>query len=106
MNKNELVKAVAREAGLTQAEALSAVDATLNTIMRTLADGEEVLISRFGTFRYIPADGSTTRRRNPQTGEYRDIPNVARARFHIYPEFARAVKEGDTSVVVKKDPKS
>jgi len=66
MNKAELIVRVARDAGLTKADASRAIDAFLDTVGKTLKRGDKVTIVGFGTFgvgRRRARDG-----RNPQTG--------------------------------------
>jgi DNA-binding protein HU-beta len=66
MNKAELIVRVARDAGLTKADATRAIDAFLDAVGKTLKRGERVTIVGFGTFgvgRRRARDG-----RNPQTG--------------------------------------
>ena len=50
MNKTELVKVVAEQAELTQKDAAKAVDALIETISETLAQGEKIQLIGFGTF--------------------------------------------------------
>ena len=50
MNKNELVAAVAEEAGMTKADAGNAIDAVFNAIAGALKKGDDVRIIGFGTF--------------------------------------------------------
>ena len=42
MNRNELIASVAGSAGISKADAASAIDSVLGTISNTLAAGEEV----------------------------------------------------------------
>ena len=66
MRKPELISAVAKKTGMPESKAADAVNTVFATISDVLADGDEVAISGFGTFRVAvrPArDG-----RNPQTG--------------------------------------
>jgi DNA-binding protein HU-beta len=66
MRKPELIAAVARKTGMPESRAADAVNSVFATISDVLAEGDEVAISGFGTFRVAarPArDG-----RNPQTG--------------------------------------
>jgi DNA-binding protein HU-beta len=66
MNKGELVARVAKDSGLTKADAGRALDATLDNVTKALKKGERVTLVGFGTF------GVSRRRaragRNPQTG--------------------------------------
>jgi DNA-binding protein HU-beta len=67
MNKGELVDAVAGSAGLSRADAAKAVDATLDAIQSTLANGGSVGLVGFGTFS-VKARAARMGR-NPRTGE-------------------------------------
>lgn len=67
MNKSELIKAVANEAGLTQTQAGGALDAVINVVTETLKKGDHVAIAGFGTFQ--PKHREARDGRNPRTGE-------------------------------------
>ena len=72
MNKGELVDVIAQKASVTKKDAESILDATLETIVESVADGEKISLVGFGSFekRHRKArDG-----RNPQTGEALKIP--------------------------------
>ena len=72
MNKQELVSAIAEEAGLTQVEVAKVVNAALEVITVQLKKGEEVVITGFGKFeaRKRAARVGT----NPATGAQIQIP--------------------------------
>lgn len=67
MKKVELVEAVAKETGLTKADANRALDATLAAITGALAKGDSVPLVGFGTFK--TAKRAAREGRNPRTGE-------------------------------------
>lgn len=67
MNKNDLVVAVADDAGLSKADAAKAVDSVFDQITGSLKSGEEVRLVGFGTFNVTRRAASTGR--NPRTGE-------------------------------------
>ena len=50
MNKNDLIKAVADSADLTNAQAGKAVDSVVGSITGSLNNGQEVRLVGFGTF--------------------------------------------------------
>lgn len=50
MNKNELVRAIANNAGLTLKDAATALDSVVAAITEGLKKGEKIQISGFGTF--------------------------------------------------------
>ncbi|NDY42272.1 integration host factor subunit alpha [Dissulfurirhabdus thermomarina] len=67
LTKAELVNRIYGKNLLSKAEAVRAVEATLELIKSTLENGEDVLISGFGKF--VVKDKKARRGRNPQTGE-------------------------------------
>ncbi|MBQ4350306.1 MAG: HU family DNA-binding protein [Clostridia bacterium] len=67
MNKQELIKKIAVDAGLTQKQAAAALEATVNAIEETVADGKKVSLIGFGTFESKKREARTSR--NPRTGE-------------------------------------
>jgi len=67
VNKNDLVVAVADDAGLSKADAAKAVDSVFDQITGSLKSGEEVRLVGFGTFNVTRRAASTGR--NPRTGE-------------------------------------
>lgn len=67
MNKSELIKNIATLAGLTQAQATSALQAFETAVIDELANGGEVALVGFGTFKV--ADRAARVGRNPKTGE-------------------------------------
>lgn len=50
LNKEDLFKMMAKEAGLTQEEARKALSAFMKIVLRTLEDDGEVMLVDFGTF--------------------------------------------------------
>lgn len=72
MKKVELVEAIAKEAGLTKADATRALDATLNAIEGALVKGDGVTLVGFGTFGV--SKRAAREGRNPLTGETIKIP--------------------------------
>lgn len=67
MNKKELIKVVAEKAEMTQKSTGIVVDAVIEAIVDTLADGEDVSLTGFGKFEVIEKPAAT--KRNPKTGE-------------------------------------
>lgn len=72
MTKSELIEIVAKDAKLTKKAAKEAIEATTNAIEKTLAKGEKVTVTGFGTF--VVRKRATRKGRNPQTGEAMQIP--------------------------------
>ena len=67
MNKSELIKNIAEQAGLTQAQATTALQAFETAVIDTLANGSEVTLIGFGSFKITERAARTGR--NPKTGE-------------------------------------
>ena len=78
MNKQELVSAIAEEAGITKADAEKAINAFVETTKTTLAKKESIQLIGFGTFSVSERSARTGR--NPQTGKEIQIAakNVAK----------------------------
>ncbi len=72
MNKTELVKKVAEQAGMTKKDTEKVVNTFIDVVKETLAQGDSVAMLGFGTFlsRQRPAREG----RNPRTGEPIQIP--------------------------------
>lgn len=79
MNKGQLIEQVAQKAGLTKAAAEKAINAYNETVADALANGEEVAILGFGSFKV--AERSAREGRNPATGETIQIPATKVAKF-------------------------
>ena len=67
MTKYDIVERIANQNGFTKAESVDLVESVLSIIKDTLADGETLKVSGFGSF--IVKEKNDRRGRNPQTGE-------------------------------------
>ena len=72
MNKEELVKEVAKKAKVSQKAAADVISATLETVEKTVAKGKRVTLVGFGTFE--SRKRAARNGRNPQTGKEIKIP--------------------------------
>jgi DNA-binding protein HU-beta len=72
MTKGQLVEMVASKTGLTKVDAQKAVDSVSASISETLARGEKVTWTGFGT--YEVRTRAARMGRNPQTGAPMHIP--------------------------------
>ncbi len=79
MNKTELVKAVADQAGISQAAAKAALEATLDSIQGALKAGDSVQLLGFGTFSVSQRAERTAK--NPRTGDVVKVPAKKVAKF-------------------------
>lgn len=90
MRKQELVKAVAEELGKSESEASSAVNAVFSVIENNLANGEDVTVSGFGSFKVV--ERSSREGRNPQTGEAMTIAAKKAPVFRAGTQLKRSVE--------------
>ena len=79
MNKTELVKKIAEKAEISQAQAKSVLEATLESVKEALQAGDAVQLIGFGTFSV--AERAARTGKNPRTGEKITIPAKKVAKF-------------------------
>ncbi|MEE1261704.1 HU family DNA-binding protein, partial [Ruminococcus sp.] len=60
MKKTDLIAAVAEQSGLSKKDAEKAINATIDTIINAVAEGDKIQLTGFGTFEQ--------RQRNARTG--------------------------------------
>ena len=90
MNKEELVKEVAKKAKVSQKAAADVIAATLETVTKTVAKGQKVTLVGFGTFE--PRKRAARSGRNPQTGATIKIAAKTVPAFSAGKKFKEAVK--------------
>lgn len=72
MNKAELASVLARENDIKKSDAVAYVDSLFDILQKTLASGDKVAISGFGSLETVTTKARTGR--NPQTGAPVSIP--------------------------------
>lgn len=72
MNRAEFISAVAEKAGVTNKDTVKVLEAAFEIIQNTVAKGDEVKITNFGTF--CSRKRAARAGRNPQTGEEIQVP--------------------------------
>ena len=87
MNKNELVRAIANNAGITLKDAGVALDSVVASITEGLKNGEKIQISGFGTFEI--KDKPAREGVNPKTGEK---IKIAASKIPVF-KFGKAYKD-------------
>ena len=90
MNKEELVKEVAKKAKVSQKAAADVIAATLETVTKTVSKGQKVTLVGFGTFE--PRKRAARSGRNPQTGATIKIAAKTVPAFSAGKKFKEAVK--------------
>lgn len=79
MNKAELIQALSDKTGLTKSDTEKTLNALVETIIDTVADGQEVALIGFGTFK--PAHRAAREGRNPATGATIQIEASTQPKF-------------------------
>ena len=90
MNKEELVKEIAKKAKVSQKAAADVLSATIDTVQKTVAKGKKVTLVGFGTFESRKRKARTGR--NPQTGAAIKIAAKTVPAFSAGKKFKDAVK--------------
>ena len=89
MNKTELVKAIAEQANISQAQAKAALEATINAVSEALANGDKVALVGVGTSSV--AEKAARTGFNPRTKEAIDIPARKAVKFKAGAELAAKI---------------
>ena len=72
MKKTDLIAAVAEQSGLAKKDAEKAINATIDTIIKAVADGDKIQLTGFGTFEQRQRNARTGV--DPRTGNSIEIP--------------------------------
>ncbi len=72
MKKTELIAAIAEQSGLSKKDAEKALTATIDTIIKTVAEGDKIQLTGFGTFEQRQRNARTGC--DPRTGNTIEIP--------------------------------
>lgn len=91
MNKTELIEAIAKETELSKAAAARALNALLDTIVKTVAKKQDVQLIGFGTFKAVKRAARTGK--NPRTGEAIKIAAATVPKFSAGATFKAAVSK-------------
>jgi len=90
VGKGEMASRIAEKAGFSTAQASRALNAVLDAIADSLAKGDEVRLTGFGTFRVTETKERIGR--NPRTGEPIKIPAGRRVSFSPSPRLTESAK--------------
>ena len=93
MNKNELVTKVAGKLGVTKKDTVAAIDAFVETVIETVASGEEVSLAGFGKFTSVDvAERTGVIQMGERKGEAYTTPAHRAPKFKFATAFKDAVK--------------
>lgn len=90
MNKKELIKEVAGKTGFSQKDVTEVVNAMLDTVVETLAGGEEINLVGFGKF--VIQERAAREAHNPRTQELVHVEATKTPKFKVAKAFREAVK--------------
>lgn len=90
MTKTTMVESVARNVGVTKAEASRVMEALIKSVTDALSKGEKVTMTGFGTFEV--RQRAARMGRNPQTGATIQIPAQRTPAFRAGKSLKDAVK--------------
>lgn len=79
MNKQELIKAISEQAGLSKTDAGKALEALTGTIADAMKKGDKVQLVGFGTFETVKK--AAREGKNPATGAKIKIPACVAPKF-------------------------
>ena len=89
MNKGELISKIAEDAGLSKAQAGSALEAVVDGVTSTLQKGDKLTLVGFGTFSVTHR--AARKGRNPQTGATIKIAAKNVVKFKAGAGFSKSV---------------
>ncbi len=90
LTKSDLAERVAKRANMPMNKANELVATMLEIVTESLADGEEIRLTGFGTFRVSERAERTAR--NPRTGQLIKVPAGRRASFSPGTRLTEAVR--------------
>jgi DNA-binding protein HU-beta len=91
MKKTELIAAVAEQTGLSKKDAEKALNATIDTIIKAVAEGDKIQLTGFGTFEQRQRNARTGV--DPRTGNSIEIPASKVPAFKAGKAFKDAVNK-------------
>jgi DNA-binding protein HU-beta len=89
MNKQDLIVALAKETGFSQKICKTVVEKLKDVVIKTVSDGEKVLLVDFMTISNVKRAPRTGR--NPKSGELFDIPATSAPKVTFSPYFKKSV---------------
>lgn len=91
MNKGELIDSIATHAKITKADAGRALEATIDSIEKSLKKGDRIALVGFGSF--VVSKRSARTGRNPQTGKEIKIAAKKVVKFKTGAELSKKINK-------------
>lgn len=92
VTKKEIVEEISLRTGLTQADAKAIVECFLDSVSRSLVNGQNIEIRGFGRFKLREKKARTAR--NPRTGEPVEVKAGVKPVFEASKELKNALNPG------------
>jgi DNA-binding protein HU-beta len=89
MNKSDLISQMAGDAGITKAQAQSALNSFIDSTTKALKKGDKLILVGFGTFSVSNRAARTGR--NPRTGKEIKIPAKKVVKFKAGSDLSKTV---------------
>ena len=90
LTKSALAQAVAKDSGLTIVKANEVIGSVLSNLEKALAEGDDVRLTGFGSFKVKETKARTGR--NPSTGQPIEVPASRRVSFSAGSNLTSAVR--------------
>ena len=90
LTKSALAHAVAKDSGLTIVKANEVIGSVLSNLEKAMADGDDVRLTGFGSFKVKETKARTGR--NPSTGQPIEVPASRRVSFSAGSNLTSAVR--------------
>jgi len=90
IGKQDLVSRIAQKSGIPNKQAEKVVNSFIDTITESMARGDEVRLTGFGTFKVT--ERAARKGRHPRTGQEMEIPASRRPTFTPGSKLVEAVK--------------
>lgn len=91
MNKSELISTVSDEGGFTKVDTEKFIGTFIKVLEKALADGEEIVITGFGSFRVAERKARTAR--DFRTQQSMNVPPSNTVRFKVGKNLKEAINK-------------
>lgn len=92
MNKKELVEKIAKEAGLTKADAKKTLESIINNVVSSLQKNSKITVTNLGTFSVVKKSARFAK--NPKTGDLVKVKSKNVTKFIASVQFQENIGGG------------
>ena len=87
MNRQDIAREVAKNAGITKAQGDEAVNTVFSMVKKAVVEEDSIVLKGFGTFKAV--DTKERQARNPKTGEAVTVPAGTKVKFRASKDFLK-----------------